>query len=85
MGKSIEIRIPFVPGCNDSEMQGIAEIIAGLKNVKRVKLLPYHSYSRSRYNALGMEDTLPELTPDAKCISAARLIFKKRLPSLEII
>jgi len=85
MEKAIEIRIPFVPGCNDSEMQGIAEIIAGLKNVKRVKLLPYHSYARSRYSALGMEDTLPELMPDAKSISAARLIFKKRLPSFEII
>ncbi len=85
MGKAIEIRIPLVPGCNDSELQGIADIISTLKNVKKVKVLPYHAYARSRYAALGMKDTLPQDIPDTQCISAARLLLEKRLPSLEII
>lgn len=52
-GASIEIRIPFVPGYNDGEIGAIGELVSGLKNVKRVRLLPYHRYYESKYLALG--------------------------------
>ena len=82
--KNIEIRIPFVPNFNDGEIPAIAEIISQLQHVKGVKVLPYHSYARSRYAALGMSDTLPQTIPDEKSISAARLLLQQRLPFIDI-
>lgn len=57
----IEIRIPFVPGCNDSDenMEQTGEFLGRL-NIECVKLLPYHSLARNKYRALQMEDTMPE-------------------------
>ena len=50
-----EIRVPFIPKKNESEMKKIADFIQGLKNVKKVKLLSYHDLSRTKYEALGLE------------------------------
>lgn len=82
--KDIEIRIPFVPDWNDGEIPAIADIIRRLHQVKRVRVLPYHSYARSRYAALGMTDTLPDKIPDEERISAARLLLQQRLPFIDI-
>ncbi len=60
-GCRIEIRYPFVPGYNDSECCAIGEFLSGLKNVKRIKVLGYHSFSKAKYAALGKENTLPEI------------------------
>lgn len=58
---SIEIRMPLVPGCNDDEdtLHGIGTFLGGLR-IKRMKILPYHSMARSKYQALGMTDTMPQ-------------------------
>ena len=53
--KAIEIRVPYVPGYNDKEMDKIADFVRTLKNVRAVKILPYHSYAEEKYIALGME------------------------------
>ena len=82
--KEIEIRIPFVPGWNDREMVGIADIIRDLHHVKRVKVLPYHDHAGSRYAALDMTNTLPETVPTPESISAARLLLQERLPFIDI-
>ena len=82
--KDVEIRIPFVPDFNDGEIPAIADIIGSLHRVKRVRVLPYHSYARSRYAALGMTDTLPETIPNEERISAARLLLQQRLPFIDI-
>ena len=60
-GKNIEIRIPCVPNINDNQMEKIEEFISSLKNVKAVKVLPYHNFAGSKYEALGMKNTLPEV------------------------
>ena len=62
-GKKTEIRIPYVPGYNSDQMDKLAEFIKELKNVSAVRVLPYHNYAGSKYRALGMENTLPELLP----------------------
>jgi len=63
LGKRIEIRVPFVPECNSQEMEGIASVIARLRHVSTVRLLPYHSYAASKYEALGIKNTLPTRLP----------------------
>ncbi len=59
-GCKVEIRYPYVPGHNDGECSAIGKFLSGLKNVRRIKVLGYHSFAKSKYMALGKEDTLPE-------------------------
>jgi pyruvate formate lyase activating enzyme len=78
-GARIEIRIPFVPGCNDSveNMESTGEFLGKL-NIEKVKLLPYHSLARNKYKALQMPDTMPEVdAPADEKIAAAAEILKK--------
>ena len=50
-GKRIHIRIPFVPGANDGEIEGIADIIAPL-DVEAVYVLPYHQMGLSKQRSI---------------------------------
>ena len=75
LGKKIEIRIPFVPEWNDGEIEKIADFVKRLKNVSGVRVLPYHNYARSKYAALSMENTLPEVIPSAEALRAAEALF----------
>lgn len=61
-GTVIEIRTPLVPTYNDDEatLRGIGELLSVVK-ITKLKLLPYHSYAKSKYDALGMTNTLPEV------------------------
>lgn len=60
MGARIEIRYPYVPGFNDGEVDKIGEFLSELKNTTKVKILPYHSFAASKYEALGIKNTLPD-------------------------
>ena len=71
-GKNIEIRIPYVPNYNDGEMEKIAKFISELKNVRRIRVLPYHSYAGSKYEALGMKNCLPATLPSKEELETAR-------------
>lgn len=62
-GAKIEVRIPFIPGYNSDEMESIGLFLSSLTNVCKVKVLPYHNYSISRYTALGLESTLTQVSP----------------------
>lgn len=75
LGKKSEIRIPFVPGYNDDQMEKLAGFIGTLRNVTKVKVLAYHNYAGSKYEALGMENTLPETLPTQEQLSAAQALF----------
>jgi pyruvate formate lyase activating enzyme len=53
---SLIIRIPVVPGVNDSpaDMEQIAALVKD-KNVQYIELLKFHSYASGKYNSLGRE------------------------------
>lgn len=76
-GKNIEIRIPYVPGYNDNQIDGIAQFLNGLKNISKVRVLPYHNYAGSKYKSLDMENTLPEVLPSAEKIRSAEESLRK--------
>lgn len=59
LGKCIEIRIPCVPGCNAGQLDKIYGFLSEIKNIIRVRVLPYHNYAGSKYDALGMTNTMP--------------------------
>lgn len=73
--KSIEIRIPFVPEYNTDQIDKIAVFLKPLKNIKAVKVLPYHNYAGSKYAALNMENTLPKTLPTEEDIKKAKEKF----------
>ena len=75
-GCEIEIRYPLVMGYNDRECENIAKFLSGLQGIKKVKVLQYHSFSASRYEALGMFNTLPDTQTTLYDIEAAVNIFK---------
>ena len=74
LNKSIEIRIPYVPNYNDNQMNQIADFLKTLKNVTKVRVLPYHNYAGSKYEALCMENSLPATLPDEEEIKKAENI-----------
>lgn len=74
VGARIEIRIPFVPELNGEEMKDIAELVSEL-NVEKVKILPYHNFALSRYDALGMNAEMPENMPSNEETDAVRRMF----------
>ena len=49
------IRVPVIPGFNDTseEIKAIAKFAESLSGVKKIHLLPYHSYGRGKYEGLG--------------------------------
>jgi len=59
--KPMAIRIPVIPGCNDSEenIRNTARFAKRLgQSVKQIELLPYHQFGESKYRRLGRKYTL---------------------------
>ena len=74
-GKQAEIRIPFVPGWNDDQMEPIAAFLAQRGNITGVRVLAYHNYAGSKCRALDIPDTLPERLPEQDALEQARKLF----------
>ena len=74
-GTPVVVRVPVIPGFNDSEqaLVAIADRAAGL-GIGRIDLLPYHRLGSSKYAALGREDVARDLVPP----SAGRLEALRR-------
>jgi pyruvate formate lyase activating enzyme len=71
-GIELIIRVPVVPGYNDSEehIRAIAEFCATLRSVKKVELLPYHNLGAGKYISIGSEYELKHLKGPDKLHSA---------------
>lgn len=56
-GKAIWARIPVVPGINDGEenLRATAALLSGLKNLRRVSLLPLHKSAGEKYRGLSKD------------------------------
>jgi len=68
--KPVWIRFVLVPGLTDDPeiLEGIAGFAAGLGNVERVEVLPFHQMGRFKWERLGLDYTLGDTqppTPDA--------------------
>ena len=82
-GKKIEVRIPYVPELNSDQIEKIAELLSELKNLTKVRVLPYHNYAGSKYASLDMKNTLPEKLPSTDEIkNAESILAKKNIPML---
>ena len=71
-GKITQIRVPYVPGWNDDQMEKIQAFLATLNHVDEVRVLGYHNFAGSKYQALGMVNTLPDTLPTPEELEVAR-------------
>jgi pyruvate formate lyase activating enzyme len=77
-GTPVWIRYVLVPGLTDdpADVDGVAGFAAGLGNVERVDVLPFHRLGAAKYDRLGipfaLRDTAP---PDAGLIERVRARF----------
>lgn len=69
-GCRVEVRIPFIVGYNDGEIEKIGAFLTG-KPVGKITVLQYHDLARSKYAAVSMEDIMPENKTDKQAVQDA--------------
>jgi pyruvate formate lyase activating enzyme len=64
-GANLTIRVPVIPGFNDTpeEISAIAAFAASLPNVRHLHLLPYHRMGEDKYAGLGRDYALAGVLP----------------------
>lgn len=86
LGCRVWIRVPYIPGFNDCELAGIAELLADIDReakaagretaFERVELLPFHKLGISKYEALDLVNPTQNSEPptDAEVNRAVALL-----------
>lgn len=81
-GKDTWIRHVLVTGITDDDgyLKELRAFIDGLKTVRKVEVLPYHSMGEAKYAKLGLEYKLKGLTPPEKSrvLNAESILGAKR-------
>lgn len=86
-GKKIHIRIPVIPGMNDSRdnFERISELLRDMENIEEVMLLGYHPLGLSKViHFSGRQKDLKIRRPRKEELDEIRAFFQKRLPSVTI-
>jgi pyruvate formate lyase activating enzyme len=67
LGHAIILRMPLIPGVNDSEqaIQAAGQLAAELPHLLSLEILPYHQAGVEKYRRLDREYNLQELVPPA--------------------
>jgi pyruvate formate lyase activating enzyme len=74
-GCNVLVRIPYIPGYNDGELEGIAQFLAEFPQVK-AELLPYHSLGVSKARHIGGRQERFEAPPPER-VEAIRELFEE--------
>ena len=71
--RPIWLRFVLVPGLTDDlkDIARIADFAAGLGNVERVDVLPFHQMGRYKWKELGMDYTLQNVEPPSVAVVEA--------------
>ena len=76
-GQQVQVRVPVVPGFNDSEaaMLDLAYFLLSLDHPPALEMLPYHKLGEGKYESLGMRNSLRlEPPPRAEVEALADLV-----------
>ena len=79
LGRKIWVRFVLVPGLTDDrdDMTGIARFAAGLGNVERLEVLPFHQMGRFKWKKLDKPYTLDAVEPPSReLVAEALAIFR---------
>lgn len=78
--KPVWVRFVLVPGLTDDveDLAKSAAFVAGLGNVERVEVLPFHQMGRYKWERLGLDYTLRDTEPpSAELVEQACEVFRK--------
>jgi pyruvate formate lyase activating enzyme len=81
LGKKLMLRIPLIPGFNDSpenlkQTAEFAKQIQGCGALETVNVLPYHAMGRGKYDLFGRKYAMPDTKPPTQAeIDAAITVF----------
>jgi len=78
--RPIWIRFVLVPGLTDdmADLAKTAEFAAGLGNVERVEVLPFHQMGRFKWERLGLDYTLGDVeAPSAEAVEQACAVLRR--------
>lgn len=81
LGRPVWVRFVLVPGLTDdpANVAGLAGFVAGLGNVERVEVLPFHQLGRPKWAELGLAYQLREAPPPTPgALSRAAAAFRAR-------
>ncbi|WP_405710340.1 pyruvate formate-lyase-activating protein [Streptomyces xanthophaeus] len=79
LGKEVHLRFVLVPGLTDARenVEGVAAFAAGLGNVSRVDVLPFHKLGEAKWQALDMPFTLHDTpSPTPGQVAGAKAVFE---------
>lgn len=76
----IIVRIPMIPGVNDSDenLAAVAGFCKSLPKLREIELLAYHRLGLETYRHLGREYSLKDLLPPAQDMLWERAVFLAR-------
>jgi pyruvate formate lyase activating enzyme len=80
IGKPVWMRFVLVPGLTDAEdnIEAVAKIAAGLDNIERVDILPFHQMAEYKWEEMGMTYQLKDTRPAGdEDVARAREIFAR--------
>jgi pyruvate formate lyase activating enzyme len=78
-GARIIVRIPVVPGVNDTEqsLHELAEVVSSMPQIERLELLPYHQAGVEKYNRLNRPyHLLNTISPTSERMDHIAQIFR---------
>lgn len=78
----VEVRIPLLPGYNDGAAEAIGRLLAGYRNVTRVRLLAVHDLAGGKYAALGMPPPALNLPADNGLERAKQTLERLGVPAV---
>ncbi|MDA8235059.1 MAG: glycyl-radical enzyme activating protein [Clostridia bacterium] len=87
-GVPVMIRVPIIPGLNDSEenIKAIARTVSGMTTAPRIDLLPYHRYGMGKYKMLDLEYQLADIArPSDEQLDRAKEIVESYGLGCEIV
>lgn len=86
IGKPVIVRLPVIPGRNDSpeELDAAIALLSASPNVERVDVLPYHTFGRVKYDELGMPYPMGDGTPPLSEADVAPLVERLRAAGLRV-
>ncbi len=72
------VRIPYIPGINDSDedMGEIIDYLIRLDHIRKVEVLPYHTWARNKYRRFNKENLTESISvPESNRLEAVRSLF----------
>jgi len=71
LGRPAWIRFVLVPGHTDAHdnVEKLAEFVAGLRNVDRVEILPFHQMGREKWHKLGLAYPMENVEPPTAALT----------------